>query len=81
MNIFTKLKLVFTYGSELEEVLKEKRVANWEAERIARQNNLKLCIKHESWGSIYSENNCDHCKVLKELAKLEPVRYETKVNY
>lgn len=69
MNIFQKIKLVFTYGSELQEILDDKRKAREEAERLARLRNLHLCLEHqqERNRSHYSPKNCHHCKLIEEL--------------
>jgi hypothetical protein len=69
MNLFSKLELIFTYGKELEELLKKMRHEEEEAQRLMRVENLNLCIRHqqERNGSHFAEHNCDHCHVLKEL--------------
>lgn len=67
--MFRKLKLLFTYGTELEQVLIELRRKNEDKEREAKRYYLNLCAKHQpcSPGSIYAEHNCDHCALLKEI--------------
>lgn len=68
-----KLILLFKYGKELEEVLREKQEEKLRLERESKKDNLKLCFKHkqESKRSHYSEDNCDYCKLLKRIKELE----------
>jgi hypothetical protein len=72
MNLFKKIKLVFTYGDELEALLESQRLQNVRAERDARRDHLDLCIKHQqkSPGSHYAEHNCDYCKAMARNLKL-----------
>ena len=60
------LTLIFTYGPDLEEVLKEKKREREDAERKTNRHRLDLCFKHrqEQNRSIFSEGNCDYCKLL-----------------
>lgn len=68
MVLLQKIKILFLYGPELEEIVnklkKEKAEMLWES----RKNNLNLCYKHrqEHNHSHYSEQNCDYCNLLKE---------------
>jgi hypothetical protein len=72
MKLFKKLKLVFTYGDELEALLESQRLENIRAERDARRDHLFLCLKHqqESQRSHYAEHNCDYCKAVARNLKL-----------
>ena len=69
MNIFTRIKLIFTYTGELEEVAKKIRYEKADAERLARLSHLKLCFEHqqERYHRHYSPENCDHCKAQNEI--------------
>jgi hypothetical protein len=71
MSILSKIKLLFTYGPELEEMVKKARKEQEERISFERMHNLKLCRKHrqESPHSEYAESNCDYCKLLHELIK------------
>tara|TARA_R110000822_G_scaffold289060_1_gene410334 strand:+ start:230 stop:460 length:231 start_codon:yes stop_codon:yes gene_type:complete len=71
INFIKKIKLVFTYNNELEDLLKSQRIQKLEKEREAKRYNLHLCFDHkqESQQSHYSKNNCDYCKVLKKLGE------------
>jgi hypothetical protein len=72
MNLFKKLKLVFTHGDELEALLESQRIQRVEAEWNAKRYHLKLCFKHqqESLRSHYAEQNCDYCKSMARELKL-----------
>lgn len=67
MSILTRLKMVFTHGSELEEFAEQEKKRRIEKETEAKKFNLRLCEKHqqESQHSIYSEHNCDYCILLR----------------
>jgi len=63
-----RLKLLFTYGPELDQVLTQLRKANEEREREQNRHRLDLCFKHrqEPKRSHFSEHNCDYCKLLRK---------------
>lgn len=67
MNILKKLNLIFTYGNELEQVLKDVKKKKEDEAFKACANHLNLCLKHqqERNHSHFSEKNCDYCKLLK----------------
>ncbi len=69
MNILTRIKLIFTYTGELEEVVKKIRHEKEEAERKTRLSHLNLCIEHqqEQRHSHYAKSNCDYCKAQDEI--------------
>jgi hypothetical protein len=69
MKWLNRLKLVFTYGEELDQVLIEKRRLKEEQIREEQKYHLNLCKKHqqESNHSHFSENNCHFCQLLKTL--------------
>jgi hypothetical protein len=69
--MFKKLMLVFKYGPEIEEILKEQRRQAAEAAFKARASHLKLCLKHqqEEQRSHYSKHNCDYCNLLAKVNK------------
>jgi len=73
MNFFKRIYLLFTYGKELDQVLKEKRQELLKIERENNKHRLNLCYKHrqEPYFSHYSEDNCDYCKLLKKLKQYE----------
>lgn len=68
-KFFNKLSLVFFYGDEIEEVLKQRRKEKEIAEYLKKQNYLNLCERHQqaSPGSHYSENNCHYCIEKKKI--------------
>ena len=68
-HFFKKLRLVFIYGDELEDLLWKKRSEKAEKLRLENKDRLNLCFKHrqEQNHAIYSEHNCDHCKLLDKL--------------
>ncbi len=70
--MFNKLFLLFTYGSELEQVLKDIRWKKQIAENERKRDHLHLCSKHqqEENHSQYSEHNCDYCILQEKLNKL-----------
>jgi hypothetical protein len=69
MGFIKNLKLVFTYGDEIEAILKklkdDKRKQQWEDDK----HRLNLCFAHrqEKHQSHYAEHNCDYCKAINEL--------------
>ena len=69
IKLINRIRLLFTYGEEIDEVLEKMRKEKEEKERIKRSTYLKLCYKHqqEEYHSHYSEQNCDYCKILKKL--------------
>jgi hypothetical protein len=69
MNFLKKLKLVFSYGPELEKILVQKREEILAAEREKTKDYLNLCARHQQahYGATYTEKNCDYCKLLKAL--------------
>lgn len=69
LELIKKLILVFKYGTEIETFLIKIREEAEKRERIAKKDNLKLCLGHkqEETHSHYSEHNCDYCKLKKEL--------------
>ena len=69
MKFLRKLLLIFSYGPELEDVLKKLQAQRKHELFIARSHHLSLCLKHqqEHNRSQYSEHNCDHCKLLKKF--------------
>ena len=71
MKFIKRLILVFRYGDEIDELLKDKRNTKDMAERESRKHNLDLCYEHrqERNRSQYSPHNCDYCKLLKGLPK------------
>lgn len=77
MNFIRKLSLLFKYGPELEELLKARQLAACEKVRLARRNNLKLCLKHtqERQYGAYAEHNCDYCKLLTKFHDRTPTEY------
>ncbi len=79
-NIINKLKLMFTYGPEIEKVLAEIADQNREIERQANRYRLKLCGKHkqEANQSHYAEHNCDYCKLQNQ--RTDAAEYERFVN-
>jgi hypothetical protein len=72
MKLLKRLLLVLTHSGQLDTIVENMKQDAKEADRLARQDNLQLCIKHQpqSIGSHYSEHNCDHCQVLDQLSKL-----------
>lgn len=73
MSFFNKLKLVFAYGSELEELLKNIKKEKSDEEFKRKLHHINLCLKHqqEERRSHYSEHNCHHCKLIKENEKMK----------
>lgn len=72
INIIKKLMLVYSYGQEIEEVLKNQRNATDEIERLKAADHLQLCLKHkqEKWQSHYSPDNCHYCELKRKYDKL-----------
>ena len=72
MNIYQKIKLIFTYSGELEQVVSDMRQKVEDEERLTRAHNLNLCYKHrqESSHSHYSPHNCDYCKLQEQALKV-----------
>ncbi len=71
MNLIKKLKLLFSYNSELEILLQKIKEEKIESERERTKDYLNLCAKHQQRNSsIYSEKNCDYCKLLNAYQKL-----------
>lgn len=68
MGLFSKIKLLFTHGDELEEMVNAVRREAILNERDLLKDNLHLCLAHkqEVNHSIYGEHNCDYCKLLKK---------------
>jgi len=66
---FEKIRLIFRYGPELEAMLKAKHFNAQQAKIKRAKTHLNLCLDHqqEANHSHYSPDNCDHCKLLKEL--------------
>ena len=79
-KLIDAITFALEYGPELEEVLKEKKQARLNAEHKANAHRLKLCFDHrqEQNRSIYSEQNCAYCKLLKENQLLTTNEEETK---
>lgn len=73
MSMFGKLKLLFSYNDQLEELLVKMKRDKENKERDARRHHLDLCLKHkqERNHSHFSEHNCDYCKLLKENVLLK----------
>ena len=69
MKVFAKLKLLFTYPDELEDMLKKLKDEKEEKIRLSKLHNLNLCYEHrqESHHSHYSPCNCDYCNLEKKL--------------
>lgn len=67
MSFFKRLRLVFSYGPEIEEMLKAARKEREVQKMWEDRQRLKLCYKHrqEPNHSHYSEHNCDYCCLLK----------------
>lgn len=84
ISLFKKLKFVFSYGEELEKLLKEERKKIQAAERELNFTRLDLCKEHQqkSYGSHYAKHNCDHCKLLeaKEELTRENFKLETSLH-
>lgn len=76
MGIFSKLKLVFTYGPELEDVLRDKHNEAYLKELVAKGHHLNLCTQHkqEERHSHFAEHNCDYCNALKGKFRLHDTR-------
>lgn len=66
---FKKLRLLFTYGQELEVLLKKERKRITDENDRKNKYRLKLCEKHNPVPKLtnYAEHNCDYCKLLKEF--------------
>ena len=64
--------LVYSYGQEIEDVLKNQRNDNDETERLKAADHLQLCLKHkqEKWQSHYSPDNCHYCELKRKYDKL-----------
>ncbi len=68
-KVLRSIKLSFLYGEELEVLLKQIKYKKEQEQFELKKDNLNLCLRHqqEENRSHYSEDNCDHCKVLKKL--------------
>lgn len=75
MKIFSRLKILFAYGSELDELVKNVRQEKEAEERAARSHHLNLCLMHqqEQNRSHFSKQNCDHCALIEELTRYKRV--------
>lgn len=65
--------LVYSYGQEIEEVLKKQRKVAAEKERLEAADHLQLCFKHkqEKWQAHYSPDNCHYCRLKRKHDMLE----------
>ena len=68
MTLFKRLKLLFTYDPELDQLLEQMRTEAIKAHQAETRYNLNLCKRHkqEVNQSEYSEQNCDHCKLQRK---------------
>jgi len=73
MKLFKRLKLIFTYPGEIDQILIEAREKKEEELRLSRGNNLNLCTSHQqaSFGSHHAKHNCDYCKLQRRHRKLQ----------
>lgn len=77
MSLIKKLIFVFKHGKDIEALIRKEAAEREHAVLEARKDNLYLCFRHQQeWErSVYSEKNCDHCKLQRklEIAESEPV--------
>jgi len=71
MGVINRLKLLFAYGPELEQILKDMRSKMAIQEQEIEKHHLSLCLKHqqEANHSRFSESNCDYCRLLKGIRR------------
>lgn len=74
-KIFQKIKILFIFGPELEELVKKLKKDKQKALQNARKHNLNLCFDHkqERNHSFYSKQNCDYCRMQNENRKMREV--------
>ena len=77
---FKRLYLCFTYGPEIEQVLKNERERKCDEEFKRNRHRLQLCEKHNPVNGLtnYASHNCDYCKLLREHKGLE--NYVHRIN-
>jgi hypothetical protein len=73
INLIKKLMLVYSYGQEIEDVLKNQRNATAEKKKLEAADNLQLCPKHKQEETMYrnSPDNCHYCRLKRKCASLE----------
>jgi len=66
-DFIERLRLVFRYGPELNDILAANRKIRDDVKKERRRLYLNLCSSHqqEDLCSSYSPHNCDYCKLLK----------------
>ncbi len=66
MKLLNRLRLVFSHGPEIDQVLEEKREEEEKRQRKLRAEFVDLCAKHQPRqpGSYFSEEACDVCRLL-----------------
>lgn len=72
-KLIAKLKLVFTYGDELEQLLENAKEINEKELKRIESLKLDLCKKHQqrSFGTHHSEHHCDYCELLRRVKLVE----------
>lgn len=72
------LKFLIDNRDSVYEIIREKEAERIIAEAKNNAHRLNLCFKHrqEQNHSHYSENNCDHCKLLEKVKQLEESQNE-----
>ena len=72
VSYLARLLLMFTAGTELDEIIAEKKRVKADKERDSKKDNLNLCYNHrqEQNRSHYAGSNCDHCKLQEECKRL-----------
>lgn len=82
MKLLEKLKLVFSYGDELQVVLEDIRKNETEAQEATRKHHLRLCLRHqqEQNHSHFAMHNCDHCTLEAENKKLHRELMQTRIH-
>jgi len=69
LKFFSRLRLAYSYGPELEQVVKNLRKEKEREEEARTQHHLQLCKHHQqrSPGTEYAPHNCDYCGALAQL--------------
>jgi len=82
IKLFKRLLLVFTYGDEIGDVLKNMKELKDKQEFESKFYNLDLCEKHQQKvpGCHHDEHNCGYCKAQMKISELQRDLIDKGVN-